>query len=54
MLLDPGQLLGRGIAFPPRVGPDGRIAWSAGEDNIRDAIREVAEAGQAAERRQAA
>jgi phage baseplate assembly protein W len=39
MLLDSGQLLGRGIAFPPRVGPDGRIAWSAGEDNIRDAIR---------------
>jgi uncharacterized protein len=37
--MDTGALLGRGISFPPRVGADGRIAWSAGEDNIRDAIR---------------
>jgi phage baseplate assembly protein W len=37
--MDAGALLGRGISFPPRVGSDGRIAWSAGEDNIRDAIR---------------
>ena len=37
-MTDAGALLGRGIAFPPRVGADGRIAWSAGEDNIRDAI----------------
>jgi phage baseplate assembly protein W len=37
--MDAGTLLGRGISFPPRVGADGRIAWSAGEDNIRDAIR---------------
>jgi phage baseplate assembly protein W len=36
---DAGALLGRGIAFPPRVGPDGRVAWSVGDDNIRDAIR---------------
>jgi phage baseplate assembly protein W len=36
---DAGTLLGRGIAFPPRVGADGRVAWSAGDDNIRDAIR---------------
>ena len=35
---DVGALLGRGIAFPPRVGADGRVMWSAGEDNIRDAI----------------
>jgi phage baseplate assembly protein W len=34
-----GQVLGRGIAFPPRVGVDGRIAWSEGEQNIRDSIR---------------
>jgi phage baseplate assembly protein W len=34
-----GQLLGRGIGFPPRVGSDGRVAWSVGEQNIRDAIR---------------
>lgn len=38
-MTDTGSILGRGIAFPPRVGSDGRIAWSAGEDNIRDAIR---------------
>lgn len=38
-MTDAGTLLGRGIAFPPRVGADGRIAWSAGDDNIRDAIR---------------
>lgn len=37
--MDPGALFGRGIAFPPRVGPDGRVAWSEGEQNIRDAIR---------------
>lgn len=37
--MDAGTLLGRGISFPPRVGADGRLAWSAGEDNIRDAIR---------------
>ena len=37
--MDGGQLFGRGIAFPPRVGADGRIAWSSGEDNVREAIR---------------
>ncbi len=37
--MDPGTLFGRGIAFPPRIGPDGRLAWSEGEDNVRDAIR---------------
>jgi phage baseplate assembly protein W len=36
-----GEILGRGMAFPPRVGPDGRIAWSEGETNIREAIRIV-------------
>ena len=39
--MDAGALLGRGIAFPPRVGADGRVAWSAGDDNIRDAIRVI-------------
>jgi len=37
--MDNGQLFGRGIAFPPRVGPDGRVAWSEGEVNVREAIR---------------
>ena len=36
--MDIGEIYGRGIAFPPRVGPDGRMAWSAGDGNIREAI----------------
>jgi uncharacterized protein len=39
--MDGGQLYGRGMSFPPRVGSDGRIAWSEGETNIREAIRIV-------------
>ena len=27
------------MSFPPRVGPDGRLAWSEGEVNVREAIR---------------
>jgi len=38
-MLESGQLFGRGIGFPPRVGPDGRVAWSEGEVNVREAIR---------------
>lgn len=37
--MDKGKIFGRGISFPPRVGSDGRIAWSEGEDNIRESIR---------------
>ena len=37
--MDTGRLFGRGIAFPPRVGSDGRVAWSEGEMNVREAIR---------------
>jgi len=37
--MDGGQLYGRGMAFPPRVGADGRVAWSEGEVNIREAIQ---------------
>jgi phage baseplate assembly protein W len=37
--LDSGQLFGRGISFPPRVGPDGRVTWSEGEENVRESIR---------------
>ncbi len=36
--MDAGQIYGRGIAFPPHVGPDGRMAWSEGDRNIREAI----------------
>ncbi len=41
--MDAGRILGRGISFPPRVGSDGRIAWSEGDDNIREAIRIILE-----------
>lgn len=37
--MDQGALFGRGIGFPPRVGADGRVAWSEGEDNVRETIR---------------
>lgn len=36
--MDAGQVLGRGIAFPPKVGPDGRLGFSAGERNVRESI----------------
>src|SRR5919106_3169648 len=36
--MDAGNVLGRGMAFPPKVGPDGRVAWSEGERNIRESI----------------
>jgi phage baseplate assembly protein W len=39
--VDGGQLYGRGMSFPPRIGQDGRIAWSEGESNIREAIRVI-------------
>jgi len=32
------NLYGQGISFPPRVGPDGAIVWSAGELNVRENI----------------
>ena len=38
MTMDAGTVFGRGVSFPFRVGPDGRIAWSEGEQNIREAI----------------
>lgn len=39
--MDSGRLFGRGISFPPRVGNDGRIAWSEGETNVREAIQVI-------------
>jgi len=38
---DTGALFGRGIAFPPRIGPDGRLQFSQGADNIRESIRVI-------------
>jgi uncharacterized protein len=40
-MIDAGQLLGRGISFPPRLGADGRVAWSEGDENIRDSIKVI-------------
>lgn len=37
--MDQGELFGRGLSFPPRVGADGRVAWSEGPDNVRENIR---------------
>ena len=37
-MIDSGQLLGRGIGFPPRIGADGRVGWSEADENVRDAI----------------
>jgi phage baseplate assembly protein W len=37
--MDSGQLYGKGLGFPPRVGADGRVVWSAGEANVRESIR---------------
>lgn len=36
--LDEARIYGKGISFPPRVGPDGAIVWSAGELNVRECI----------------
>ena len=36
-----GEIFGRGFAFPPRLGPDGRFEWSEGPANIRDSIRVI-------------
>jgi hypothetical protein len=39
--MDSREVYGRGMAFPPRVGADGRVAWSEGEANVREAIRVI-------------
>src|SRR5919199_2229328 len=38
-MLKSGQIYGKGISFPPRVGADGRVTWSEGEENVRESIR---------------
>ena len=37
--MNKGKMFGRGISFPPRVGSDGRVQWSEGEQNVQEAIR---------------
>jgi uncharacterized protein len=33
------NIFGQGLGFPPRIGADGRLVWSVGEDNVRESIR---------------
>lgn len=33
--------LGRGFAFPPGIGADGRWAWSSGVENVHQSIRVI-------------
>lgn len=35
---DSSNLYGQSVEFPPRVGTDGRMQWSAGELNVRESI----------------
>ena len=36
-MIDPGQIFGRGIAFPPRID-NGQVAYSEGQKNVRESI----------------
>lgn len=35
------RLFGQGISFPPRIDGDGRLALSAGAENVRESIRVI-------------
>lgn len=35
---DSAALYGKSLGFPPRVGADGRMVWSSGEQNVRESI----------------
>lgn len=39
--MNEGSVLGKGMSFPPRVGRDGRMVWSHGSQNIREAIQVI-------------
>jgi phage baseplate assembly protein W len=39
--VDEGEIIGRGLAFPMRLGADGRVAFSSGAQNIRENIRVI-------------
>jgi len=39
--MNKAAIFGRGISFPPRIGADGRMAWSEGEENVRESIRVI-------------
>jgi phage baseplate assembly protein W len=35
------RVYGKGISFPPRLGPNGRVRMSEGPENIRESIRVI-------------
>lgn len=35
------EIFGRGLGFPLRLGPDGRVAFSDGPESIRESIRVI-------------
>ena|SRR5205814_1029046 len=37
-MADAADLYGRSLGFPPQVGPNGQMLWSAGELNVRESI----------------
>ena len=37
--MNAGELYGRSLAFPPRIGSNGQWVWSEGPDNIRESIQ---------------
>ncbi len=39
--MDDGKAFGRGVAFPPSLGAEGRLAFSTGSQNIRESIRVI-------------
>ncbi len=39
--MSPALQLGKGLSFPPRIGEDGRMVWSSGEQNIRECLRVI-------------
>jgi phage baseplate assembly protein W len=40
-MTESGRIFGRSMAFPPRVGADGRVAVSEGDQNVREGIEIV-------------
>jgi uncharacterized protein len=37
-MADTADLYGKSLGFPPRVGPNGQMIWSSGEQNVRESI----------------
>ncbi len=39
--IDAGRIFGKSISFPPRLDSDGRVAWSLGPQNVREAMQVI-------------